>query len=1828
MKKIWVPVVVLWLLPASYSLQRPAEPPENVQTAYEDPIRSQTQEAGEAILYFPDYVDGGGWSVQLALSNVDPDTGAEVVVEVYDEDGEPVPNLFDSGLTFDIPALGSRVLKSSGTGAIRRGWIQVRTDADSVSGLLTYREGRTEIEVSVEPAELGERFALFVEESDDVGAGVAVFKPEMASGIQLRVRDEEGNDPLEGAFVSRENFHQLAHTLPEWFTAEGIDRGFLSDFQGLLFLRAEDESPFAPLGLRFGKRSQSLSSVPAIRDETQEPMETTLYFPDYVDGSGWSVQLALSNIDAATAAEVSVEVFDEDGRTVRDLFDAGSVFRIPSLGSRVLKSAGAGAIRRGWIEVESDSASVSGLLTYRQAGSGVEVSVKPVELGSQFALFVEETSAVGAGVAIFKPDAAPNVELGIRDEEGNDPLEGVFIPRGDFHQLALTLPEWLGAGGVDTGFLSDFRGLLFIRSEDESQFAPLGLRFGKTNASLSSVPAIRIMDGDGIGGGQALPPTVTLSVAPSSIDWGDSATLTWSSTNAVSAEIAPDIGTVAASGSRKVSPRVTTTYRITVRGAGGRTETAAATVRVVVSDQAALRALYEFAGGTDWTNSGNWGTARPLGEWHGVRVDGQGRVIGLTLTDNGLSGGFPPELGALIHLTSLDLSNNALTGPIPPELGALVNLTVLVLDYNDLTGPIPAQLATFSNLTYLGLGGNNLTGPIPSELGSLVKLRGLHLSGNALEGSIPAELGRLVNLEWLHLSENDLTGPIPSELADLAQLRVLGLNHNALVGPIPPELGSLVSLERLELYDNALVGPIPAELGNLVNLDWLELGVNNLAGPIPSELGSLVKLRGLSLFSNALVGPIPQSFLQLDKLQTFYIRGNKGLCVPGVSAFVAWLEGIERRDESDAFCNESDRKVLASLFERAGGSGWTNADGWVSGPGLDNWYGVRADSAGRVAALDLERNGLSGRLPVSLGTLARMTELRIGGNTSLSGPLPLSLAALSLRALHYQGTGVCAPSQARFREWLNAIPSHEGTGAECPPLSDREILEIVYETLGGSEWLNSDNWLTDRPLRDWYGVEVDDQGRVITLRLTYNGLSGWIPRELGSLKHLVWVELGGGHDLAGTIPAELGDLANLRLLVLFETNIGGTIPVELGNLANLERLDLVENNLEGAIPAELGRLRNLRALNLSGNQLSGTVPVQLGSLSYLRYLNLSNNELTGPIPARFGNLSHLQVLSLSRNRLSGPLPAGLGGLARLEELHVGDNELHGTVPVEFRGLTSLREFSLQGNADMSGPLPAELAALGSLETLVADGTGLCAPSGADFLNWLGGLPHGRVPLCGSRAATAYLVQTVQSREFPVPLVAGEEALLRAFVTATQANQEPRPRVRASFHVGAARVHVAEIPASTGPIPADVEQGSLAASANAVIPADVIRPGLEMVIEIDPDGTLDPGLGVARRIPETGRLPVDVRQMPVLDLTVIPFLWSADPDSAVLGQTAGMAADPHGHELLYEIRTLLPVGALDVTAHAPVLSSSNNMFDLFRETRAIRALEAGSGYWMGMMSGPLEGSVGGLAASPGRVSTATPRDGTIAHELGHNMSLKHAPCGGANGPDPAFPYRDGSSGVWGYDFDRGRMVHPSTPDIMSYCSNPHWISDYHFTKALHFRLADEGSGSDAMVAEPAASLMLWGGVDADGAPFMEPAFAVDAPPLLPDSAGDYRIIGTAAGGETLFSISFPMPHVADADGASSFVFVMPARAAWQATLAAITLTGPGGTAALNGDSNRPMAILRDPRTGQVRGILRDPPAAAQVAGDLAERTAGPGLDMLFSRGVPDAGAWSRAGEGMQ
>ena len=162
------------------------------------------------------------------------------------------------------------------------------------------------------------------------------------------------------------------------------------------------------------------------------------------------------------------------------------------------------------------------------------------------------------------------------------------------------------------------------------------------------------------------------------------------------------------------------------------------------TDREALIALYNATGGPNWSGNYNWLSDVPISEWEGVTTDGNGRVIGLALLGNQLTGEIPPELGNLANLTELYLSGSQLSGGIPPELGSLASLTRLALSENELSGEIPPELGNLPNLEWLALDGNQFSGEIPPELGNLANLTVLYIQQTQLTGCVPSGLsGRL-----------------------------------------------------------------------------------------------------------------------------------------------------------------------------------------------------------------------------------------------------------------------------------------------------------------------------------------------------------------------------------------------------------------------------------------------------------------------------------------------------------------------------------------------------------------------------------------------------------------------------------------------------------------------------------------------------------------------------------------------------------------------------------------------------------------------------------------------------------------------------------------------------------------------------------------------------------------------------------------------------------------------------------------------------------------------------------------------------------------------------
>ena len=98
--------------------------------------------------------------------------------------------------------------------------------------------------------------------------------------------------------------------------------------------------------------------------------------------------------------------------------------------------------------------------------------------------------------------------------------------------------------------------------------------------------------------------------------------------------------------------------------------------------------------------------------------------------------------------------------------------------------------------------------------------------------------------------------------------------------------------------------------------------------------------------------------------------------------------------------------------------------------------------------------------------------------------------------------------------------------AQTSPETDREALVALYNATGGPNWDSNDNWLSDVPVSEWFGVTTDDNGHVTELSLYGNELRGEIPPELGNLVHLEVLFLDN-NQLRGEIPPELGNLANL-----------------------------------------------------------------------------------------------------------------------------------------------------------------------------------------------------------------------------------------------------------------------------------------------------------------------------------------------------------------------------------------------------------------------------------------------------------------------------------------------------------------------------------------------------------------------------------------------------------------------------------------------------------------------------------------------------------------------------
>ena len=186
----------------------------------------------------------------------------------------------------------------------------------------------------------------------------------------------------------------------------------------------------------------------------------------------------------------------------------------------------------------------------------------------------------------------------------------------------------------------------------------------------------------------------------------------------------------------------------------------------------------------------------------------------------------------------------------------------------------------------------------------------------------------------------------------------------------------------------------------------------------------------------------------------------------------------------------------------------------------------------------------------------------------------------------------------------------------------RQTLIDLYEATGGDQWRNNDNWCTDAPLSEWYGVRVDAYGDLASLYLSSNGLKGCLPENIG--------DLGGG-----------------TLSLSFSNNeLEGKIPSSVYKIYSVE---LSNNKFTSLEEPDNAQECIVNILSLSNNLLEGRLPEFFAEFPVLRSLDMSDNDFTGSIPSPYSRFMEGSLL-LYDNTLSGRLPRGIVESERFSDI--------------------------------------------------------------------------------------------------------------------------------------------------------------------------------------------------------------------------------------------------------------------------------------------------------------------------------------------------------------------------------------------------------------------------------------------------------------------------------------------------------------------------------------------------------------------------------------------------
>lgn len=336
----------------------------------------------------------------------------------------------------------------------------------------------------------------------------------------------------------------------------------------------------------------------------------------------------------------------------------------------------------------------------------------------------------------------------------------------------------------------------------------------------------------------------------------------------------------------------------------------------------------------------------------------------------------------------------------------------------------------------------------------------------------------------------------------------------------------------------------------------------------------------------------------------------------------------------------------------------------------------------------------------------------------------------------------------------------------------------------------------------------------------------------------------------------------------------------------------------------------------------------------------------------------------------------------------------------------------------------------------------------------------------------------------MPLVGKRDAFVRVYVTADPGFQQkavtPRAKLITRTPTGfIAQVFSGDLTVVKGSSTEEVLESTI----NFTLPGELLKPDTSFSLTLTTEGGAPPKAGEPARWPQDGSvsgLDVGKGGGALMRVMLVPVQYNAD-GSGRLPDTSDEQLAVY-RDIFYR---LYPAGAVEVTVRDPFPWSQTIQGNGAGYNQLLMAMSTLRGqdnadpdlYYYGIFMAQDSfgqfcggGCITGLSpvGAPYSVGIGFPGPGsawTAAHEVGHAHGLQHAPCGGAGGPDPNFPYKDGGIGVWGFDpidkqlKDPTGMTNGGKPkDVMGYCQ-PSWISDYHYEHLADRLFSDNGLAKD-------------------------------------------------------------------------------------------------------------------------------------------------------------------------